>query len=354
MDTVLPDEPNGSSSESIAYSDSDVESYAGRMYADFAGSSQEEPNATRINMSHDVKDYPPAMAGDPRDDYYRNQTPPMGPGESPEGQQSNSRSRFRCHDWHIPTSCAGPKIWMDVEIHTTDNRPQVDTKGIASWSWPTSPGQSGTEAQQLSFTRISTAKRWYNTSGDHRLDLTTLTKAGSSSDTALKWLHVCQQKPSFDDFQAIALNAPGLTNDWKIVVLSLLETARENYAGGRDWEWGAWLLRADSSALGRRTHHDINLTAMTVSFPYFATHDKASNKSVIDARMSLLHPDFEQLFPTMTDGGSLHVPQLWAIVMNNSRRGTSSLRHCSNVLSAAYVRPSFVRGGVWKIYYRPQ
>jgi hypothetical protein len=252
-----------------------------------------------------------------------------------------TKSQFRCHAYHIPISCFALDIWMDVEIRTLSSNEQIDTKGIASWLWPQIPGKHGTEAQPLTYTQFAAAKRWYGTDNSHRLDLTLSDTAAESRPQASRWLHVCRHQPSFDEFQAIALNAPELNNDWKVVILSLLGKVRDSNSTQNECDWGPWLLRADSSALGTRDQHDINLTATTLSFPYFSIRQAQSGNGSFSYGQ-LFRQDSEQLFPAMVDKCSLYVPHLWAISMNNSK-WVAQEEAFSNNHSLDYVRACFIR-----------
>lgn len=228
-------------------------------------------------------------------------------------------SQFRRHDYHAPESRYGRKIWMDVELRAIELGDQVDTEGLASWSWPDTSGKYGTDAQALTYTTYSAAKRWYNIDNNHRLDLTSSEDLERNHHRTSKWLHVCRQKPSFDEFQAIAVNTPGLSDDWKVVVLSLLQRVREVNSTRDEREWRLWVQRADSSTIGAKDHLDANLTATSLSFPYFAVRQDCHPGSDPYGYQRSKHGNFEYLFPAMAKDQNLYVPHIWAIMMNDSK-----------------------------------
>lgn len=154
---------------------------------------------------------------------------------------------------------------------------------------------------------------------------------------AMTWLHVESLSLDFDDFCTIVLSRPGLSNNWKIVLLSLLNRARHLHRIHGLSHYFPWVMRADNSEMGLSMKSNEILSATSVSFPYFAvgplqghgpkdTGDQYPIMSLFewDNRFeSAKEWDSEQIYRIMSDESGtkdsiIYVPHVWSVVFDRT------------------------------------
>jgi hypothetical protein len=133
------------------------------------------------------------------------------------------------------------------------------------------------------------------------------------------------------------LSRPGLSNNWKIVLLSLLNRVRNLHRIHGSSHYFPWVMRADSSEMRLSTKSDATLSATSVSFPYFAvgplqghgpkdTDDQYPIMSLFewDNRFeSAKEWDSEQIYRIMSDESGtkdsiIYVPHVWSVVFDHT------------------------------------
>jgi hypothetical protein len=249
-------------------------------------------------------------------------------------------NEFKCHDYHSPIGTEGRHLSINVKLHGINKSQPLEANAVGSWTWPDATGPGGSTAQPLHLCNITAARRWFDAEREHRLDLTCTPGLDKTTDESssypIKWLHVQRKKLDFDEFSAIALNTPGLSKDWKVVILSLLKRIRFIARSDGDDHLGPWLLRSDGSELGGRTG-DVGIAATSVSFPYFALGPKSGHGPKDtpqqfpimtlfqwdDRFESAKEWDMEQVFPRMAEGKEtkdqiVYVPHVWSIILDKS------------------------------------
>jgi hypothetical protein len=85
----------------------------------------------------------------------------------------------------------GAVLSVDVKLfgRKGDKSPEPNISG--SWQWPTRLGYGGSQTEPHHMLCISAARRWLDTSKQHRLDLTCLSslpKNSREADRPIKWL----------------------------------------------------------------------------------------------------------------------------------------------------------------------
>jgi hypothetical protein len=154
---------------------------------------------------------------------------------------------------------------------------------------------------------------------------------------AMTWLHVESLSLDFDDFCTIVLSRPGLSNNWKIVLLSLLKRVRHLHRIHGSSHYFPWVMRADSSEMGLSMKSDAILSATSVSFPYIAvgplqghgtkdTDDQYPIMSLFewDNRFeSAKEWDSEQIYRIMSDENDtkdsiIYIPHVWSVVFDRT------------------------------------
>ena len=229
---------------------------------------------------------------------------------------------------------------MQVFIRDAKGNGDVKFHGMGSWPWPHKSGDGRNASGAIHLSNISAAKRWNDDEGQHHLDLTTvddLAKVDRNTPHTFKWLHVQTDKLDFDEFRTIALSTPGLEKDWRIVLLSLLRRVREVARTHDGNSWNTWVMRADSAELTMPKKYDVDLTAISVSFPYFALDVKSASHNASTHQFPgsglfewIMERNFEQLFPRMVDCAEvdekfIYTAHVWCLVFDKSEMVSPAL-----------------------------
>lgn len=243
--------------------------------------------------------------------------------------------------YHAPLGQHGEHLWMEVKVRGLGKRGLLKSSFPGSWKWPEQGEYNGSDTSSVRLLRVISARRWFDTEGHHVLDMTSAPRSDDVGDPAARdmtWLHVESLSLDFDEFCTIVMSRPGLSNNWKIVLLSLLNRVRNLHRIHGSSHYLPWVMRADSSELGLSTKSDQILSAASVSFPFFAigplqghgpkdTDDQYPIMSLFewDNRFeSAKEWDSEQIYRNMsedidTKDSIIYVPHVWSVVFDNSK-----------------------------------
>lgn len=142
----------------------------------------------------------------------------------------------------------------------------------------------------------------------------------------------------FEELRRIVSNLPGLSQNWSIVLLTLLKQIQKVHFDRSTNRFFPWTLRADSSESGLTSFGDDDMISATaIGFPYLKLGPKISHRTHDDDQKSLYMSlfewddrfesakewDLEQSFCLLNDDPQakdtmIHVPHVWAITFNNS------------------------------------
>ncbi|KAF2684217.1 hypothetical protein K458DRAFT_404491 [Lentithecium fluviatile CBS 122367] len=247
----------------------------------------------------------------------------------------------KCHAYNVPFGDHGEPLSIDIKIRGFGREHLLERDLVGRWPWlRADTGQSHPGGEQTKLLSIVGAKRWFDSESHHTLDLTCssqLSDDQSSTEDTIRWLHVERQRLEFDEFTTLVLGVPHLSQDWKIVLLSLLKRIRKLHYDHSTNRFFPWTLRADSADLGLTGAGDTTLSATAVSFPYFAlgslfghgpknTDEQYPIMSLFewdDRFESAKEWDAEQSFRLMNDAKNsrdsiIYVPHVWAIAFNDT------------------------------------
>jgi hypothetical protein len=162
---------------------------------------------------------------------------------------------------------------MEVKVRGLGKRGLLESNLPGSWQWPEQGEYNSSDTSLVHLLRVIQARRWFDTESHHVLDMTCAPCYDDLKVPAAKamtWLHIESLSLDFDEFCTIVLSRPGLSNNWKIVLLSLLKRVRHLYRIHGSSHYFPWVMRADSSEMGLSMKSDAILSATSVSFPYIA------------------------------------------------------------------------------------
>jgi len=246
----------------------------------------------------------------------------------------------RCHAYNVPIDDNGEPLSIDIKIRGFGREQPLkgDLVGWGFWS-QADMGQNYPNREQTNILNILGAKRLFDSESHYKLDLTCSSQpSGDDGSTdRIRWLHVERQRLEFDEFTIIVLEAPHLSQDWKILLLSLLKRIRKLHYDHSTNHLSPWTLRADSADLGLTGVRNTTLSATAVSFPYFALGSFLGHGPMnTDCQypiMSLFEWDdrfesakewkTERLFRLMNEAKDsndsiIYVPHIWAITFSDS------------------------------------
>ena len=86
---------------------------------------------------------------------------------------------------------SGNPLTVDVRLYGFDDKGTADTHMPGSWQWPIRPGPSDSQTEPHHMSCVTAARRWFNTAGQHRLDMTCSTffrKINLESEYPVTWL----------------------------------------------------------------------------------------------------------------------------------------------------------------------
>lgn len=118
------------------------------------------------------------------------ESPPFN--DYPHGGQGRGRQRPR-HHTHPNVNSSGDPMTVDVRLYGFGPNEAPDIHNPGSFQWPGQPGPGGTSAEPQHMLCITAARRWFNNSKQHRLDMTcspSLLKIEKDSEYPIKWLYV--------------------------------------------------------------------------------------------------------------------------------------------------------------------
>jgi hypothetical protein len=222
------------------------------------------------------------------------------------------------------------EIWCPFPIRSAINLRFLDRNDRGTWPWPRESGHTRSGSKSTHLCKVMSAKTWSDGEGKSRVDLTTtatLDKTETDESHDFQWLHVQTEHLDFDEFQTIALNAPGLSRDWKLVVLGLLDRIRRLNKSTCGRNWLPWSMRTDSLETTMPKKHDVDLSAISISFPYFALGSKksqATSRHLLPGSglfESILDRNFEQLFHKMvneeqSEDSYVYTSHVWCITFD--------------------------------------
>jgi hypothetical protein len=251
-----------------------------------------------------------------------------------QGSTTNSK----CHPYNIPFDDHGEQLSVDIRLRAPGMK-QLTENNILRSSLGVDFGLRNPTRTQMKLDIVG-AKRWFDSISQHTLDLTcsSASKDEETTQDKIRWLHVEEQCPDFDDFRAIILGSDtNLSPEWSVVLLGLLERVHKLHYDHSTGRYSPWMLRANSSELALQDTGDTALSAITVNFPYFALgsifgHGPRNTKHQFpvmslfecdDRFESAKEWDLEQSFRLMNSGSEdkesiIYVPHVWAVVFDNS------------------------------------
>jgi hypothetical protein len=242
--------------------------------------------------------------------------------------------------YHAPLGQHGEPLWIEVKVRGLGNRGLLESNLPGPWQWPEQGEYKSSDTSSELLLRVIQARRWFDTESHHVLDMTCAPSSDDTEGPAVKtmtWLHVKSPSLDFDEFRTIVLSRPGLSNNWKIVLLSLLNRIRQLHRIHGSNHYFPWVMRADSSEMGLNMKSDAILSATSVSFPYFTTgplqghgskdtDDQYPSMSLFewDSRFeSAKEWDSEQIYRIMSDESGtkdsiIYVPHLWSVIFDRT------------------------------------
>jgi hypothetical protein len=246
--------------------------------------------------------------------------------------------KSKCHPYNIPFGDHGEQLSVNIRLRGPVMKQLTENNILRS----SLVGDFGLRKSNRTHTKLIVgAKRWFDSINQYTLDLTCLSgsKDEETTQDAIRWLHVEEQCPDFEDFKAIVMSSdPNLSSEWSVVLLGLLERVRKLHYDHSTGRFSPWMLRADGSELALQDPADTTLSAITVNFPYFALgsifgHGPRNTKNQFpvmslfecdDRFESAKEWDLEQSFRLMNSGSGdkesiVYVPHVWAVVFDNSK-----------------------------------